>query len=641
MSFKTYLFRLGQHLSLQHTLILAGIFFIILFFLLLSQFFIGNIAVILTVELGVTVLALLFLGWQGWVLYAKNNQFIDRLQKLTHEGDLHFCFSDLDGRMGPYIDLLRKHIIQSLRKESLQAESVRAVVTELIPLKDLLSDDSQATINLSKEVLQVNDVLDNESQKLKVQIDAVKQNIDTVSFVATELSENVSAIAAATEEASVNVSTMASAAEQMSANIENVNTSLGQVNHSVSSVSEAIVEMTTSLERVREQCRLADNRSEKANQNAQSTLIFMDNLAVTADEIGKVVGLINTIAEQTNMLALNASIEAAGAGAAGKGFAVVANEVKDLARQTAEATNMIYDKTREIQIKTREAADATRGITILIEEISQTNHKITCSIDDQARAVGHISKSMHNVTLATDEVTRNAAELSLASQEVARSAIEAAAGTNEIARSAANVSSGASNVAQESLSAQEKADALQIGAEEIFIASINVQKMVIKSLELLGFLTGSIHHAGMLTTVIQEINASLHAHGESAITNKSVAFDVHAVKNAHLKWLGKLEHVIRGRAHLKPEEVASGHECVFGKWYDSEGTKKFGHIVLFQDLGRTHMKVHETARSIVGKIAKSQTDQAIQEMEDFQSLRAQMFEYLDKLFLSEEANKVV
>lgn len=593
--------------------------------------------------LTLVLLGLLFIGWRNWSITRQMNHFSTQLEEFSNGNlEIHLdttCILELDV-ITQRVRFMIEWIIAILRQQKLQAESVMAVVNELIPLKDTLSEDSLATIELAKQVLQLNDDLDRVTQVLKVNIDEVKHNIQTVNNEAHELSDNVSSIAAASEQASVNVTTMASAAEEMTSNIDNVNSNLTQVNQSVNTVSTAIIQMTNSLVVIRERCQLADQRSEKANLNARESLAVMNKLAFAAGEIGKVVGIIKTIADQTNMLALNASIEAAGAGEAGKGFAVVANEVKELARQTAEATKMINDKTREIQDKTREAANVTKDITVLIEQITETNHEITLAVDEQTRAVANINHSMQNVSNAADEVTRNAAELSMASQEVARAAIEAAAGTTEIARSASNVARGASNVANESTSAHERTQQLQLSSEEIYISSVNVQKQILQSMDLLDFLNGSIHHASMLTNVVQEISHSLNKNEEHSSFGSS-AFDVQAVKNAHLKWLGKLEHVIRGRSKLKPQEVASGHECAFGKWYDTEGTVKFGSIALFSELGRVHMQVHETARSIVGKMAHAQKEAAMQEMEEFQVLRAQLFELLDKLFLSKEANQII
>ncbi|MBF0135276.1 MAG: methyl-accepting chemotaxis protein [Magnetococcus sp. DMHC-1] len=115
---------------------------------------------------------------------------------------------------------------------------------------------------------------------------------------------------------------------------------------------------------------------EQAIQHARSNFAVIEKLAVSSQEIGKAVKVIKNIAGQTNMLALNASIEAAGAGEAGKGFAVVANEVKDLSRQTAEATNMIAERVDEIQSNASEATSTAGEMIQSIQRISTANSEI-------------------------------------------------------------------------------------------------------------------------------------------------------------------------------------------------------------------------------------------------------------------------
>ncbi|MBF0309395.1 MAG: hypothetical protein HQL56_07710 [Magnetococcales bacterium] len=119
-----------------------------------------------------------------------------------------------------------------------------------------------------------------------------------------------------------------------------------------------------------------NTKLQQATQHTRKNAEAIEKLSTSVQEIGKVVKMIKNIAGQTNMLALNASIEAAGAGEAGKGFAVVANEVKDLARQTTEATNMISEKVEEIQTNAAKAFDAAREITESIEQISFANGEI-------------------------------------------------------------------------------------------------------------------------------------------------------------------------------------------------------------------------------------------------------------------------
>ncbi|MCH2276931.1 methyl-accepting chemotaxis protein [Thalassospira sp.] len=206
------------------------------------------------------------------------------------------------------------------------------------------------------------------------QLHAVSEVLRNSANTATEQS---SAVSAGTEEASSNVQLVATAATELSASIHEI---AGQVTE------------TSSM-------------AQSASERAQSTNEEIQGLNDAALRIGEVIGLINDIAGQTNLLALNATIEAARAGDAGKGFAVVASEVKNLANQTARATEDISAQINGIQQATRSAVDAIDEIVRMITDISERASAVAAAVEQQTVATSEISQNVEQAAAATSEIS--------------------------------------------------------------------------------------------------------------------------------------------------------------------------------------------------------------------------------------------
>ncbi len=206
----------------------------------------------------------------------------------------------------------------------------------------------------------------------------------SVSGSVQETDRQATAVAAASEQATGNVQTVASAAEELAA-----------------SISEVAVQITRSAGIARE-----------ANEAVRRTDCTVQGLASSAQRIGEVVGLINSIAGQTNLLALNATIEAARAGDAGKGFAVVASEVKNLANQTAKATEEIAGQIGAMQEVTREAVEAIRGIGGIVSEMDRVATAISAAVEEQRAATAEIARSVSEAATGTQEMSSNIAGVS-------------------------------------------------------------------------------------------------------------------------------------------------------------------------------------------------------------------------------------
>ncbi|MBL4903660.1 MAG: type IV pili methyl-accepting chemotaxis transducer N-terminal domain-containing protein [Desulfocapsa sp.] len=240
-------------------------------------------------------------------------------------------------------------------------------------------------------------------------------NLDTTSESLLQISnkvydecENSSArtnsVAAATEEMSVNLNSVAAAVEETSTNV-------ALMAESVTTMTETIKVITSDTEAARE-------KTSEAVKQSQSATSRVDELGIAATEISKVTESITEISEQTNLLALNATIEAARAGEAGKGFAVVANEIKDLAKQTAEATLDIRSKIESIQNSTDNTVTEINSIVDIINTVDGLVGGVAEALEEQAETAMGIAENVDQASAGIMEVTENVAQSSAVSQEV-------------------------------------------------------------------------------------------------------------------------------------------------------------------------------------------------------------------------------
>jgi methyl-accepting chemotaxis protein len=241
---------------------------------------------------------------------------------------------------------------------------------------------------------------------LKVTLSAVNQNAQALASSSEELTAVSQQMSSNSEETAAQSNVVAAASEQVSKNVATVATSAE--------------EMSASAKEIAKNATDAAKVATQAVKVASDTNKTVAKLGESSIEIGKVIKVITSIAQQTNLLALNATIEAARAGEAGKGFAVVANEVKELAKQTATATEDISGKIEAIQNDTKAAVTAIDQIGKIINQINDIQNTIASAVEEQ--------------TATTNEIARNAAE--------------AAKGSTEISKNIANVSEAAKNTTQ-------------------------------------------------------------------------------------------------------------------------------------------------------------------------------------------------
>lgn len=270
------------------------------------------------------------------------------------------------------------------------------------------------------------DSLSQISTDLTVKAEDTTLLADNVAAGTEEMATNLSAVAAAMEQSSTNTSMVASAAEEMTATIGEIATNADKAN-AIS--SEAVSQSRNSAEKMAE-------------------------LGNAATAIGKVTETITEISEQTNLLALNATIEAARAGEAGKGFAVVANEIKELAKQTAEATQNIKQQIENMQATTNASIDEIEQISTVINNISDIVQTIDTAVAEQSSATSEIADNIAQASLGIQEVNENVGQSSNVSNEIT-------ADISKVSTAAADINEAGSRLSESASQLQSMAGELR------------------------------------------------------------------------------------------------------------------------------------------------------------------------------------
>ncbi len=312
--------------------------------------------------------------------------------------------------------LVARRIVQSLTRVKVVCEAL--AVGDLTRTSDLTSGDEPGQMG----------------RALDAAVGRLRQTVTTIDGSAASM-------ASASEQMTSTATQIATSAEETSAQAQAVSAAAEEVSRSVDTVSAGSEEMGASIREISQNATEAARVAEEAVTVTAATSATMGKLGESSAQIGNVIKVITSIAEQTNLLALNATIEAARAGDAGKGFAVVASEVKDLAQETARATEDISRRVQAIQTDTSGAVAAIEGISAVIARISDFQTTIASAVEEQTATTAEMNRSVAEAATGTAEIAQNITGVAEAARLTSQGVSETQQATTEIARMSTELSS--------------------------------------------------------------------------------------------------------------------------------------------------------------------------------------------------------
>jgi methyl-accepting chemotaxis protein len=322
----------------------------------------------------------------------------------------------------------KQEVLERQEKERKTAKELQDKVDNMLEVVKAAAEG-----DLTREIsVNGSDAIGQMGKGLKYFLENLRKSISQIASTAKALASSSEQMSSVSQE-------MAGTAEETSAQANVVSAASQEISRNVQTVATGTEEMEASIKEIAQNANEAARVAANAVKVAETANTTVGKLGTSSAEIGQVIKVITSIAEQTNLLALNATIEAARAGEAGKGFAVVANEVKELANQTAKATDEISHKIQTIQGDTRGAVDAIAEISMIINQINDISNTIASAVEEQTATTAEIGRNVGEAAKGSSEITENISGVAQAASDTSHGIGQTQSAATELEKMAADL----------------------------------------------------------------------------------------------------------------------------------------------------------------------------------------------------------